>query len=106
MKSKLAIGSWILPIVGYGLYILSAFIMKNFIPGRNIGLDLFLIFVLVLGSTISGLIFGIIGLVKISHNSQLTGKGHSIFGIILSFVLFLYGGPMLFAATLVDFMGG
>jgi len=86
MKSKLVIWSWILPIIGYGLYII-----YTFLPNREAGIDLFLIVLLVLGSTIIGMVFGIIGLIKISRNSNLKGKGHAIIGTVLSAILLLYG---------------
>ena len=86
MKSKLAVWSWILPIIGYGLYIL-----YTLIPNRGVGFDLFLIVILILGSTMLGLIFGIIGLRKIKQNTQLSGKVNAIAGIILSAILLLYG---------------
>ena len=86
MKSKLVIWSWILPIIGYGLYII-----YTFLHNREAGIDLFLIVLLVLGSTIIGMVFGIIGLIKISRNSNLKGKGHAIIGTVLSAILLLYG---------------
>jgi len=55
MKSKLVIWSWILPIIGYGLYII-----YTFLPNREAGIDLFLIVLLVLGSTIIGTVLSAI----------------------------------------------
>ncbi|MDO8460063.1 MAG: hypothetical protein Q7S74_03070 [Nanoarchaeota archaeon] len=96
MKSKLAIWGWILPLIGYGLYILSTFILNSFVQGRNTGIDILFIIVLVLGSTIFGLILGIATLIKISHDSKLSGKGHAIVSIVLNVILLLYGILMLF----------
>ena len=83
MKSKLAIWSWILPLIGL---VLSFIIFV--LAGENLGLIIVIIPVFYLGS-ILGLIFGIIALRQISQNSELTGKGHTIVGIILSIFLML-----------------
>ena len=91
MKSKLAIWSWILPAIGYGLYLLLISILNSFIPDRSGDLDILFIIIFILGSTISGLIFGIIGLKVISRNPVVTGRASSIIGIILNTVLFFYG---------------
>ena len=93
MKSKLAIWSWILPIIGYGIYIASTFV--RVVPGDQILVDITLLTLLILGSTILGLIFGFIASRKISQNPGLAGRGHAVVGIILNTVLFLYGIFML-----------
>lgn len=89
MKSKLAVWSWILPVIGYGIYITSTFV--RVIPGDQVIVDVILTILLILGSTLLGLIFGIDALREMSKNPQLSGKGHAIVGIILNPLLFIYG---------------
>ena len=83
MKSKLAIWSWIMPLISLVL----SFIILS-LAGENLGLIIVIIPLFYLGS-ILGLIFSIIALRQISQNSKLTGKRHAIVGIILSAFLIL-----------------
>lgn len=85
MKSKLAMWSWIMPLIGL---VLGFIILMS--TGENLGLLILIIPVFYL-SFIPGLIFGIVALRKISRNPNLTGKGHAVFGIILSVLLSLFG---------------
>jgi len=91
MKSKLAIWSWILPVIGFILYptndrfadsIGFSFINDSswpFLLGGMMGASAFL-----------GLIFGIIALIKIKKNPSVSGKNQSIIGIIFSLILLIF----------------
>jgi len=89
MKSKLAIWSWILPVLSWGLSGLGILFFSDntsfgpILPEPEIWLVIIWVSVLV------GLIFGIIALRRISRNSQLAGRTHAIAGVILnlSFIL-------------------
>jgi len=83
MKSKLALWSWILPIIS----IVLGFILAV-LAGERVYLAFVIILISYLGS-ILGLIFGIIALRQISQNPKLMGKRHAIVGIILSAFLIL-----------------
>ncbi len=86
MKSKLALWSWILPVIGVALSVLSLSV-----AGENLGLGITLLAVSLLGSIPLGLILGIIALKKISLNQKLAGRGHAIAGIILNAPALLSG---------------
>ncbi len=105
MKSKLAIWSWILPIITVIFYIIAIGILAMR-PDAGLGspikpeersLSIFfsLIFLLI---TITGFIFGIVGLR--AKNPNISGKGHAIVGIILNVILFFYG-LLLFGSSLI-----
>lgn len=91
MKSKLAIWSWILPIIGYIVFILISINLGD----HNI-LRAILSVIFIIGSTITGLIFGAVAL-----NSKMDGKAHAIVGIILNVILFIFGC----FGTLIAFLG-
>ena len=85
MKNKLAMWSWILPIIGYGSYIFLTIVLHALlVVNRN--LEIVLLILLLIGSTMTGFIFGIIGL-----NSKMSGRAHAMVGIILNVLLFIYG---------------
>ncbi|MFH1425181.1 MAG: hypothetical protein ABIG28_00415 [archaeon] len=84
MRSKLAPWSWILPLIGLAL----SFIVL-LMAGEGIIVGIIFVSLFVLGASITGLIFGITALRRISKNSKLTGKGHAIVGIILNGILLL-----------------
>ena len=99
MRSKFAIWSWILSIIGVVLYRLFHFISQAMretagrgspitSPERTIGLFFSLMFLLVV---VTGLVFAILGLKKIKKNPKLSGGIHSIVGIILNSLLTLFG---------------
>ena len=90
MKSKLAVWSWVLPVLGLGFNFV--FLLSSIHIALLIGPVLV---VLVFGSFVVGLILGIIGLRKINKNHELSGRAHAIVGIILSSLLFIYGIFML-----------
>ncbi len=97
MRERLAVWSWITPVIGLifypGMQILASNININCAYRGNlcntlIGLpSLLLMFVV----TITGLIFGITALKRMSQNSKLTGKAHAVIGIILNIIFILYG---------------
>ena len=100
MKSKLAIWSWVLAVIGAVLYpgiqiILTIINPQHFGYADSIGVveeTLFLFFVfLMIGSALLGIIFGIVALGIISRNSNLKGRVSATVGIILNTPLFLYG---------------
>jgi len=104
VRSKFAIWSWILATIGLILYpgvaLLAGIINVNCAYRGNLCFTLVelppLLFMFVV--TITGLIFGIMSLKKISLNPNLTGKPHAIIGTILNIILILYG--------LFTFVGG
>ncbi|MBI2452440.1 hypothetical protein HYV50_05190 [Candidatus Pacearchaeota archaeon] len=98
MRSRLAVWSWILAIISIIIYPGIYFLMILINPGRfgyrgNIFTDIVAPFTLysMISAALIGLIFGIVAIIKISKNSNLTGKTHAISGIILNILLFLYG---------------
>ncbi len=106
MKSKLAIWSWILAIIGIivypGLQLIESIINIQrcgypiFEPNACTthiftGSSGFVVLLSMVALALSGLIFGIVALVKISHNANQTGKINAMAGIILSTSLLLYG---------------
>jgi hypothetical protein len=84
MKERLAVWSWVLPIIGGLLGMISTALTGERIILAIIGATVFF-----LGSSVLGLIFGIIALKKISRNRKLTGKGHAIVGIVLNGIVLL-----------------
>ena len=100
MKSKLAIWSWILAIIGVVLYpgiqiILTIINPQHFGYADSLSaveetLFLFLVF-LMIGSALLGIVFGIVASGIISRNSNLRGKVSATVGIILNIPLLLYG---------------
>lgn len=108
MKSKLAIWSWILPIIGLILYIVIVTISSGMrvdagvgspitSPERTLALVFSVIFLIIV---ITGLIIGIISLRKIENNPKLTGRGHATVGIIINGFLFIFGFLMLGSALI------
>jgi len=88
MRSKLALWSWILTIMGVSS--LWVFILSGGLYFLGVSPNGLMIFTLV-GSSLLGLIFGVVVLIKIKRDPNLTGKTHAIFGIILNILLFFYG---------------
>ena len=106
MKSKLAIWSWVLPIVGLFVTLSMSKIAERIGHCGYINFEtynqtfgcsfvnapefkLFLVG-LAMVSALSGLIFGIITLVKIKNNPNISGKIQAVVGIIFSLILFIF----------------
>jgi len=80
MKNKLAVLSWVLPIVGVTLWFGSA-------PfGRMVLLGFYVMFV----TGVLGLVFGAIALWRISKDPKLGGRGQAIIGLVLNMFMVLY----------------
>src|SRR3989344_1618347 len=100
MKSKLAIWSWVLAIIGVILYpgiqiILTIINPQHFgyadsMSAFEEALLLSLLFLMIV-SALLGIIFGVVASGTISRNPNLRGKVNATVGIILNIPLLLYG---------------
>ena len=103
MKSRLAVWSWILPIIGVVQNFIFSGLFGNVKPPTPLAVRMFVLSdaIILWGFLITGLTFGIIALIKMKHNPELTGKVHAIIGIVLNILAI----PLAFLVLLGPFMG-
>lgn len=103
MKNKLAIWSWILPIIGFVLYLIVGETLDQVMSAAGVGFmqqkSVLVIFSFTfLSIAMIGFYLVSAGLRRVKNNPELSGKTHASVGIVLNILLSLF--------TLLGFASG